>query len=225
MPDAHVVADAWVPPGVDASIDAAAVAEPDAHVVVGTDAWAPDVFELPDAFVQPDAVVAPICVPETCNGRDDDCDGTVDDGACGVDTTSGSRAICDATTRGARTYLFCRPTASWSLARGLCRAFGGGAYDLVAFTDGVEQDAVRASIDRTVWLGLSDDPGRITDAVDDDYRWVDGSRPSYDSWASEEPSTRLAEGCVRLFMGGTWDAVSCDDAENTNSFVCEAPVP
>lgn len=219
-------ADAYAAPGTDAALDARRADLPDASVPATDDAWAPDAYVLPpDAFAPPDAP-APACVPvlEECNALDDDCDGTVDDGACFVRTTGGDSVACTTLTRAGRSYLFCRPTAGWNLARTLCMGFAGGAYDLVSFSDGAEQDAVRGLLERNAWMGLSDDPARISGASDEDYRWLDGARPSYTAWDSGEPSTARTAGCVLLRMDGTWDAASCDEPDNTASFVCEAAI-
>lgn len=238
-PDARLVVDVYVAPGEDAALDAPVVVEPDAFVP-GADAWAPDAFvplvpdafvptpdafvDPPDAFVPPDAFITPICVPETCNARDDDCDGTVDNGACSVMLTGGGSSVCTAFTRAGRSYLFCRPEGTWNVARSWCRSFAGGAYDLTAFANGAEQDAVRGAIDVRVWIGMSDDPMRIPAASDEDFRWVDGSSPSFDAWLDGEPSTSRTAGCVLLRTDGEWDAGSCNDDSNTEAWVCEAAV-
>jgi hypothetical protein len=211
--------DAYVPPGIDAFVAPpdAFVAPPDAFVAP------PDAFVAPpDAFVAPDA--RPVCVPtpEVCNGRDDDCNGTVDDGACGATVMSGAFVTCEARGRGSSAYLVCDFFARWDQARAVCRSFAS-AYDLVAFADGAEQDAVRAWLPGNAWIGLTDSPSRVPGASDENYRWVDGTAPTFRAWGPGEPASDRADGCVILSTDGLWDAASCD-FETFRRVVCELTV-
>jgi hypothetical protein len=244
--------DAFVAPGSDAALDAAAppadAAPPDVWAPPGIDAWAPDAFSPPDAYsppdawvpdafvppadafsppdayVPPDAFMGCVARPETCNGVDDDCDGAIDDAACSIPVMGGGTVVCEAHTRGGSAYLVCRVVAGWDRAREICRGFSA-RYDLVAFSDGAEQDAVRPWSDIDVWMGLTDSGARVPAASDGEYRWVDGTAPSYDAWAPSEPRTTATDGCVVLQVDGQWDARSCADTSNTYGIVCEMARP
>ncbi|MFO0712584.1 MAG: C-type lectin domain-containing protein [Sandaracinus sp.] len=222
------------PPADDASgaIDASSeldAAGLDASDLEPIDAWSEDAFAadayvLPDAYTPPDAFV-PVCVPsvESCNGRDDNCDGVVDEGVCIVGLSGGDSLVCESHRRGARTYLVCNAVGSWDLVREICQGFAP-SYDLVAFADTAEQDSVRSWIATDSWMGLTDDPARVPAARDGDYRWIDGTGPTFGAWAVGEPSTAMVAGCVELRTDGLWDAGSCDDRSNRAAIVCEAPV-
>ncbi len=90
FPDAQV-ADAFVPQRPDASpdanLDATPDSTPDAFVDAALDSGAIDA--APDQpidahpILPPDAAPDAACLEETCNGLDDDCDGTIDEGVCG----------------------------------------------------------------------------------------------------------------------------------------------
>jgi hypothetical protein len=225
--DAALDPDAYAPPGVDAFVEVpdAFLAAPDAFVP-SPDAFAP----MPDAFVPPPDAFVPrtdasvVCSPtaETCNGRDDDCNGLVDDRACGARVIGGAFVTCEAYSRGTSAYLVCGFVTDWDDARATCRGFSP-AYDLVAFSDGGEQDAVRAWLPADAWIGLTDSPSRVPGASDERYRWVDGTAPSYTSWMPGEPATSRTDGCVILTTEGLWDAASCDfDVDRV--VVCELSV-
>jgi hypothetical protein len=103
-----------VPPEPDAGADAAA----------GVDAWvAPLDASVVDVGIDAPVDAAPLCVasPEICNGRDDDCDGVLDDepeasawcGArCGLDVCPRARPIAPLTGELLTTQ---RPTFRWAL--------------------------------------------------------------------------------------------------------------
>ncbi|MCZ7687493.1 MAG: C-type lectin domain-containing protein [Sandaracinaceae bacterium] len=116
---------------------------------------------------------------EVCNGRDDDCDGTIDEGvAC---------TGCMRVGRGARSYLFCAASVPWTTARDACRAFGD--YELVSIGDSAEQTFVANTAAAITtpwwWIGLNDR------ASGGDYVWVaDGSAlGSYAGWGTGSRTT------------------------------------
>lgn len=163
----------------------------------------------------PDAGPPP-CVPEpeTCNGRDDDCDGVVDPGA-----------VCAPCTRGEReghVYLFCVTSIHWPAARDACTARG---YDLAVVDDAGEQSwlwsiAGPLSGDE-YFIGLSDSD------MEDTFLWidgrmarVDGSDLLYTHWKTTAPDNSGDEDCVELDRGasGRWEDVPCDQNQ---SYICE----
>lgn len=184
VPDAFTTLDAW--------------AEPDAFVV-------PDAFELPDVFVPGDT---PVCVAETCNRRDDDCDDLVDEAGCAVSTD----ADCAAHVLGDRVYLVCPEVLSWTESRDACDRLG---YALVTIDDADENREVAAWLPGDSWIGLNDRDDEGT------FEWLDGSRPGFASWGGSEPNDFFGEDCTLLRQNENWNDGECDDQ---HTFVCEAAV-
>jgi len=218
--------DAPLPPHVDA-----ARGEDDAFIVVGTDAWA----SMPiDAWAPPprDAWSPPVCVPtgaESCNARDDDCDGQVDEMACGGSVGSLSVA-CAAFVHAGHVYQVCKATGfavPWEAALMACR--NNPPYDLVTIDDDLENAAISSHVLETrAWIGLNDR------AVEGSYVWADGTPlGAYDSWAGGEPrggGMGRLENCATIAARSpVWRDEACgllDVSVGTDValFVCEAPV-
>jgi len=149
---------------------------------------------------------------ERCNASDDDCDGTIDEGApCGR---------CTPRSSGGRAYLFCEDEQTWNDARVACQTRG---YDLVVIEDAAENDFVFSQArDLGIgsfqgwWIGLSDA------ATEGEYVWVDGTVATYFHWASGEPDG--VDDCVRqmapLSLARAWADIACGQRAG---FVCEAP--
>lgn len=219
--------DAWTAPtDPDAAIviDAAVTPIDDAYVPRPVDAFTPE----PDAFSCSSRV-------EVCNGIDDNCNGTVDEGVCTLSFEDGSTVTCVAQTRGASAYLVCRARASWVTARAACRSFST-SYDLLVFEDVAEQAAVSLwlSMDNATWLGLTNNSEYLGSGGTSDlgYRWVDGTTPSFTPWSGGEPSVGGGGfGCARLEGDGTWDAVGCTGGggggagSRLNNIACELRRP
>lgn len=221
-PDAAVPTDASAPTDVTAPIDAVAprdAAQP-TDAVTSTDAYVTRLTDAPAGDA--DAITSCVHAPESCNGIDDDCNGSVDEGVCSV-RSGGSRVTCTArrTSLGTSAYLVCNVRVTWDQARAICRSFSPG-YDHVAFADSAEQAAVRGwmSSGLLYWIGLTDSPSRVSTASATNYRWVDGTAPSYTDWAPSEPNV-ASHGCVRMSPTAPWDAVRCGDEESEARFVCE----
>jgi hypothetical protein len=145
---------------------------------------------------------------ETCDGRDNDCNGLVDDGAecpCGVLRQSDASSP----------YLFCETPRPWDEARTRCQEHG---YDLVVLETESEDEWVWARIteidERDWWMGLED--------MDEDgqWRWVDGTAASFLDFGPDQPSG--GEVCVEFDddPAGTWNDEGCG---TNNPFVCELP--
>jgi hypothetical protein len=184
-PDAFTTLDAW--------------AEPDAR--------APnDAFVVPDAFVAADAPVG--CTDETCNRRDDDCDGSVDESGCAV----GSDADCAAHQLSDHVYLVCPQLLPWTGSRDGCAGLG---YALVTIDSAEENSAIAAWIPGESWIGLNDrdDEGNFV--------WVDGAEPTFTRWGSGEPNDSWGEDCALTRTNAEWNDASCND---THTFVCEAEI-
>ncbi len=150
------------------------------------------------------------CVPaaeDTCfDGRDDDCDGVVDEGCL----------RCDEREHAGRTYLFCGDAHDWKQARAQCQGVGA---DLAILDDPDESrwvwETAVGIAGEGWWIGLSD--------LDDEGRWlwVDGRSPSHTQWARRQPDDFLdGEDCCELwpYRRGTWNDNNC---ERRLGFVCE----
>ena len=150
--------------------------------------------------------------PELCDGKDNDCNGTVDDG---------NVCPCEKGSFGNRTYLFCTAVAAWREAQGLCASRG---YDLTGIGDAGEDrwlaQAVRAHANARWWIGLNDI------AQEANFAWISGEKLSYVHWESGEPNnTDGNEDCAelnRFGVDGGWNDEPCDNAQ---PFVCESRAP
>ena len=111
---------------------------------------------------------------EVCNGRDDDCDGTVDE-----ESICGPEVI---TYEGAG-YILLEAVDSWSNQRDLCRSYPG--YDLMIVDSLAEWVAVESALGVTsdVWVGGNDT------FSEGSFIWSATGLAigPYDGWASEEP--------------------------------------
>jgi len=159
---------------------------------------------------------------ETCNGRDDDCDGLTDeDGVC----------PCPVVTNAGHLYLLCTAKAKWAVARDTCAGWG---YHLASLGDAAENTFV---VDKAVavstsawWIGLNDL------AKEGTYTWIDGTPFSYAPWGDRQPNNGGLAGnqdCV-LFLEPAWgqngryqwNDGNCGNDGNGGdflNFVCEYP--
>ena len=149
---------------------------------------------------------------ETCDGTDEDCDGTTDEGtSCGM---------CTQVNRGSRSYLFCFDIQrSWADARRYCAMFG---YDLVTVEDSAENDWLNSqerSLDSNNvlwWYGGTDR------AMEGTWVWAPTMTPiSYFDWDGGEPNGGTDENCLNNENRGSpeWNSADCDESYR---FVCEA---
>jgi hypothetical protein len=147
---------------------------------------------------------------ESCNGRDDDCDGLIDeDAAC----------PCPREVRGGRTYLFCEARRSWVGAQVACASVG---YTLAKVETAAEDAQIHAGmVARSfadTWIGLNDATAEGT------WRWADGSLVGYTHWDEGEPNDGGGEDCgvIMTTTGRTaeWDDRGCGSERPS---VCEAP--
>jgi len=148
---------------------------------------------------------------ETCNGIDDNCDGTTDEG-----TTCGE---CTQVNNGTRSYLFCFTIMrDWAGARAYCMMYG---YDLATVEDATENvwlnERERALYENNHlwWYGGSDS------ATEGTWRWVPTMTDvGYMLWDGGEPDNGTSENCLSNENRGTpeWNS---DDCTADRIFVCE----
>jgi hypothetical protein len=146
--------------------------------------------------------------PETCNGLDDNLDGTIDESGCSdpVGQFSG------------HAYMSVKAEKTWSSARAHCASFG---YHLVTINGVPENDFVQKIASKLeggprVWIGFND---RATEGT---FVWDESSSSTFINWASGQPDNFLDEDCTVLdphTSTGSWDDIDCEDSR---SFVCEA---
>ena len=143
---------------------------------------------------------------EVCDGVDNNCDGSIDEG----NVCTG----CTTQQFGGHAYLFCG-AANWSTASGDCRAIGN--YEMVKISSAAEQAFVVGAIgSNDYWLGLNDI------ATEGTFVWSDGTAlGSYTAWASGEPSDFFGEDCAVLEStnSGQWNDRGCAIARRT---LCES---
>ena len=149
---------------------------------------------------------------ETCNLRDDDCNGVWDDAPqcppCVIDHL------------GERSYAFCFHRRGWEAAEADCVEQGG---HLASIHSGEEQAwlwtrAAEVSDDHW-WVGLDDL------ATEGHHEWIDGTPVDFLGWAKGEPNNAAGgEDCVTLTSGkgGQWNDFTC---KNDLFYICESPLP
>lgn len=191
---------------VDAFEEDAAVAMDDAFIAPRDDAFViqEDAFSAPDADSD-----APTCIPapESCNGRDEDCDGIPDDGAC-----RWGGVTCTAFVHDGRVYQYCQVPLTRDVAFDVCLGFSG--YTLVGIASMEEGEAVRINTREAIWTQL-----RRSSGV---FRFEDGSAATYLPWSAGEPNdTGGMEDCVEAYTNGLWNDARCF---RTRHFVCERPI-
>ncbi|MFH1469203.1 MAG: MopE-related protein [Pseudomonadota bacterium] len=145
-----------------------------------------------------DADVNPVA-SEVCDGLDNDCDGSVDDGA---------GCPCSVQTYGGHGYLFCTPGGWWYIIYDDYRSYG---YALATVNDAVEQawlvaTAAAYSASHCWWIGFND---RGTEG-----RWVwdSGEVSSYTNWGSGQPDNgSTGEDCAEFVASGSglWNDEQC----------------
>lgn len=156
-----------------------------------------------------------IAAPEICDEIDNDCDGSVDEGAACQE--------CQTLTFGENQYLFCLAEQSWSAARGFCQ---GEEMDLAGVSSEAEDTWVYSTawgLKETVgwWFGFHDQ------AVEGTFQWANGDPVDYENWKEGEPNNVAGawgdgEDCGSVVgWGGVpgWNDLHCDYW--ALPFVCE----
>jgi hypothetical protein len=141
-----------------------------------------------DAAINPDA-------QELCDGVDNDCSGYADDvPAC----------ECPIVESEGRSFYLCFNSITWLAARDFCTAQG---HALARFDTATQMATIAdatADVSSGYWaIGLND---RV---LEQDYRWLDGSAPSFLAWASGEPSHQLDWFDCVFMNGGVWSERNC----------------
>lgn len=145
---------------------------------------------------------------EVCDEVDNDCSGFVDDVpacACPSEVIDGVE------------FFFCTHVIKWYKAREFCAAQGHQLAKLETEAQNARVWEVAQSMRAGAWsIGLTDS------AIEGEFRFLDGSEPSFTAWAEGEPAQLLPIfDCVYLKSGSSpaWYEGNCNEV---GSFVCSA---
>ena len=154
-----------------------------------------------DPAVRPGAI-------EACDGKDNDGNGLVDDGAA---------CACPTVVAGGVTFHLCELPMTWTEAAAFCAVQG---HALARFDDAEQSrivaEAAREQAKGKWWIGLSDRDG------EGEFRWDDGAPLDFTRWAKGEPDNgECNQDCAVLGQRGTgdWHDTHC---ASRLPFVCSA---
>lgn len=178
-----------------------------------------DASRLEDALDAPAADVpdldapldVPVCTPtaETCDRRDEDCNGVVDDTGCAVPS-----GACVGLTVAGIAYQSCPAITGLDGWRGACRQMGPAGYDLAVFPTpsdqaGVRDQMIALGLVEPHWVGLNDFE------VNGTYVWLDRI-----AHATPPLPADPAKRCV-VFRDGGYEELQCTESRRV---LCSAPV-
>ena len=146
---------------------------------------------------------------ESCNGRDDDCDGVADSSSvcpCDVEYDTGDYE---------HPYMLCQTTRSWTSARSQCSSYDYHLADIEDLAENLLLDTLVDSYSSDEWwVGYND---RSTEGT---FVWDGGSSATWTNWHVDEPNDSGGEDCTELnrWADGTWNDADCSDSKY---YVCE----
>jgi hypothetical protein len=149
--------------------------------------------------------------PEICDGKDNDCNGWVDD--------NDSCPDCQTHAFGGVNFSFCTSPRTFAQAQARCQSLGG---TLGVPTTQTQQAFLTATITNLIpniawWIGATN---TVTAGT---WTTPSGGALSYTSWGDGEPNPDPSANCAVLSneFGGDWSAQSCD--EKKVPAVCRLP--
>lgn len=160
-----------------------------------------------DAGAEQTPDTRPLPLPETCNGKDDDGDGVIDNG----DVCPFSSNVYSG-----RSFSLISSPKTWSDAETFCETYG---RKLAVVTNEDEEAGLLNEFKNlgkgSVWIGLKKDGA---------WRWLNGADVIYTAWIPGQPDGSGGSetcGSINGFSGYFgWDDNLCSD---TFPFFCEAP--
>lgn len=166
---------------------------------------------------------------EACDGLDNDCNGTVDDG-------DPCEPSCFASAQAGTGYMFCGVLTTLAEAAATCAQTG---MTLIRIDDAAENEWVRATAFADPMVAAS--PffvlGGSDATLEGDWRWPDGEAfwsgdrngsavgGLYTNWEGREPNDLGvgAEDCMGMGPDGTWSDIRCSGTGSEMPFGCERP--
>jgi hypothetical protein len=147
---------------------------------------------------------------ETCDGVDNNCSGSVDDGG---------DCPCPVESFGDHAYLLCGDAIEWEDAQVECSLY---SYHMVAIGSAGENNWIKdQAIAYTLggpWLGFHDLD------VDGIFEWENGESVVYENWMAGEPNNK-SEQCAEMGVNptsvnppGQWNDTDCS---NNRRYICE----
>ncbi len=157
------------------------------------------------------------CGPEICNGVDDDCNGTVDNGVCSPGCKGQEYVI--------HGFAFCTTPKTLNDAATDCIAqkMKPARPNDVQENDWLRQTATSLGLG-TLWLGATDW------TTEGDWDWPDGTKfwtggakgaavgGVYTNWAPNHPTGTGSNDCMQMDAAGQWLETNC---AKTAMYVCE----
>jgi hypothetical protein len=149
--------------------------------------------------------------PELCDGKDNDCNGIIDDGPL---------CACEVHAFDAREYLFCSRVQSWLSAAEFCVARGATLVTIGSKEEDSWLEGTAVGIAPIPWwIGFND---RTTEKS---WVWVAGTASGYLHWAMGQPNNHDGnEDCAALNGSAPaegWNDLPCGDFY---PFICESPI-
>lgn len=148
---------------------------------------------------------------EVCDGADNDCNGTPDNGVCS----------CPVAAYDGRPYQFCTSGLPWLDAEAACAADG---YELASIVDDGENTWLADTASgfghwETWWIGFTDAD------VEGTFLWSDGTAPVYSKWNAGEPNNSGDEDCTQIyvFVYGWHTKWNDEKCANSQKYICMWP--
>ena len=138
--------------------------------------------------------------PETCNLKDDDCDGT-------PDNSDECPACVPYTSTEGGSFTVCLTPRNFEEAEADCVAQGGHLASIRTPED--QDELANFVLDiwwSNWWIGLNDLE------EEGNFIWTDGAPISYLAWGSGEPNDSNGEDCGHIWtaQNGLWNDINCD---------------